>query len=297
MTEMTIFFADVASSVELYENFGDIKAHQMVQESLKTMAQSIMNNHGRVIETIGDEVMAAFANPDFAYSAASSIQDSIQADMHLPLSVRIGFHTGPTAVDRGHPFGDTVNVAARMVAVAKAGQILLSQQSYMRLSASNRQQTRHYHRILLKGKNAPTDIYELLWDDMESTKTYSQLHPQVPHRQTTRGVRITFNNRDIDVTEFNPEITAGRSEHCTICVDSDVVSRQHVTFAYQQGKVVVSDQSTNGTFIRTSSGKRATDSLDFFIHHEDWIMQSSGILSLGEPISDAYEKFLHFRCF
>ena len=162
--EMTVLFADVAGSVELSETYGDIQAHNMVVEGLNAMAQCIMQHHGKVIETVGDEVMAAFANADFAFSAACAIQDAIQANLSLPIYVRIGFHTGPTAVDNGHPFGDTVHVAARMVGIAKPGQILISQQTYVRLSADNRRQTRHFHRILLKGKQAPTEIHEIIWD-------------------------------------------------------------------------------------------------------------------------------------
>lgn len=296
--EMTILFADVASSVELYESLGDIEAHQLVVDCLNAMAQLIMRNHGKVIETIGDEIMAAFAQPDFAYNAACDIQDAVQGRANLPLGIRIGFHTGPTALDKGHhPFGDTVHVAARMVALAKAEQILISQQTYLRLSASNRQSTRHFNRILLKGKNSPTDIHEVLWNDIDSTKSYTHLAGPNFKRQTVTGVRLSYVNKDVDVTVYNAAITVGRSEQCSLVVDSDLASRLHATFRYQQGKVIVSDQSTNGTFITTREGQRASDSLNLFLHHEDWVMQSSGIISLGEPISAQNSRLIHFSCF
>jgi len=295
--EMTILFADVAGSVELSETYGDIQAHSMVVEGLRIMQQSVMQNHGKVIETVGDEVMAAFASADFAYAAACAIQDAIQANVRLPINVRIGFHTGPTAVDNGHPFGDTVHVAARMVGIAKPGQILISQQTYVRLSADNRRQTRHIHRILLKGKQAPTDIHEILWDDMECTKSLTNMGDFHFERQTVRGVRLSYEQNEIDVNEFNAAVTTGRSDQCDIVVDSDLASRLHATFLYQQGKVVLCDKSTNGTFIRTVGGKRAGDALNLFIHHEDWVMQHAGVLSLGEPFSNETERLIHFRCY
>jgi hypothetical protein len=294
---MTIMFADVAGSVELYESLGDVNAHQIVTDCLETMTELVMRHHGKVIETIGDEVMAAFAKPDFAFTAACEIQDNVQANLHLPLSVRIGFHSGPTVVDRGHPFGDTVHVAARMAAIAKAGQVLISQQTFLKLSADNRRRTRHFNRIILKGKSAPTEIHEVIWDDVDSTKSYTHLTKHRYERQTVTGVRLTYHNKDVDVTEYNATITIGRADQCTFVVDSELASRLHATFTYQQGKVILADQSTNGTFIRSRASKASGDLLNLFIHHEQWIMQGSGVISLGEPMGTDPSKLIHFSCF
>jgi hypothetical protein len=295
--ELTILFADVAGSVELSETYGDIQAHKMVVEGLQIMEESVMRHHGKVIETVGDEVMAAFSSADFAFSAACAIQDAIQANMSLPISVRIGFHTGPTAIDNGHPFGDTVHVAARMVSIAKPGQILISQQCYVRLSADNRRKTRHFHRILLKGKQAPTEIHEILWDDMECTKSLTNLGNLQFDRLSIKGVRLSYGPQEMDVNEYNTAVTTGRSEQCNIMVESELASRLHATFIFQQGKVILSDKSTNGTFVRTLAGKHASDSLNLFIHHEDWVMQFNGVISLGEPFSKENERLIHFRCY
>lgn len=295
--EMTILFADVAGSVELSETYGDIQGHNMVVEGLHIMEQSVTRNHGKVIEIVGDEVMAAFNSADFAFSAACAIQDAVQANVGLPINIRIGFHTGPTAIDNGHPFGDTVHVAARMVGIAKPGQILISQQSYVRLSADNRRQTRHFHRILLKGKQAPTEIHEILWDDMECTKSLTNLGKLQFDRLSVKGVRLAFERQEIDVNEYNAAVTTGRSEQCNLVVDSDLASRLHATFIYQQHKVILSDKSTNGTFVRTLGGKHASESLNLFIHHEDWVMQNNGVISLGEPFGENTERLIHFRCY
>jgi len=297
-SEMTIFFADVAGSVELSEIYGDVQAHDMVVEGLRTMEQCIMRHHGRVIEIVGDEIMAVFANSDFAYSAACAIQDAIQANNYLPIHIRIGFHTGPTAVDNGHPFGDTVHVAARMVAIAKPGQVLISQQTYVRLSADNRKKTRYFHRILLKGKQAPTEIHEVLWDDLENTRSLSNVGGFNFRRQTVKGMRVSYGRLEIDINEYNAAVTAGRAEQCNIVVDSDLASRLHAMFIYQQGKVILNDKSTNGTFVCILGGKQNNDeAMNLFIHHEDLVMQNNGVISLGEPFGSDTERLIHFRCY
>lgn len=295
--DLTVMFADVAGSVGLYTSYGDIKAHRIVTDCLDTMSSLITKNHGRVVETIGDEVMSVFPNPDAALNAACSIQDEVQSgsDLELPLGIRIGFHLGPTTIENGHPFGDTVNIAARMVAIAKSGQILISQQTFLRLSRDNRAKTRHFNRILLKGKNSPTDIHEVVWDDLDSTKSY--VHKHKLNRQSVAGVRISHGTKTIDVSEYNPELSLGRSEHCDIVVESELASRLHSSLQYQQGRVVLTDKSTNGTFVRTQSGKRQNDSLSLHLHHEDWLMQSKGVISLGEPITADNELLIFFECF
>ena len=62
------------------------------------------------------------------------------------------------------------------------------------------------------------------------------------------------------------------------------------------GKLIFSDESTNGSFLRTRPGNRAGDNLELYLHHQDWIMESSGIISLGEPISDNGQHLIHFEC-
>jgi adenylate cyclase len=296
-SEMTVLFADVAGSVELSEIYGDVQAHHMIVEALRTMELCVMGHHGRVVEIVGDEVMAVFANADFAYSAACAIQDSIQASTYLPIHIRIGFHTGPTAVDNGHPFGDTVHVAARMVAIAKPGQVLISQQTYVRLSSDNRKKTRYFHRILLKGKQAPTEIHEVLWDDLDSTRSLSKVDGFDFQRHTVKGMRLSYGRFEIDINEYNAAVTAGRAEQCNIVVDSDLASRLHATFVFQQGKVILNDKSTNGTFVCILAGQRGGESMNLFVHHEDLVMQNNGVISLGEPFSKDTERLIHFRCY
>ena len=200
-------------------------------------------------------------------------------------------------MDNGHPFGDTVHVAARMVGIAKPGQILISQQTYVRLSADNRRQTRHFHRILLKGKQAPTEIHEIIWDDMECTKSLTNIGNYQFDRQTVSGVRLAYGRLEVDVNEYNAAVTTGRAEQCDIVVNSDLASRLHATIIYQQGKVLLCDKSTNGTFVRTVGGNQAGDSLNLFLHHEDWAMQNNGVISLGEPFGKENQQLIHFRCY
>jgi len=293
--DLTILFADIAGSVALHEKLGDVSAHKMIVACLNTMGKMIVKNQGRVVETIGDEIMCAFNHPDSALHAACAIQEAIHEGIATPLSVRIGFHNGPTSLDNGHPFGDTVNVAARMVALAKAGQIMISQYTHIKLSQKNRQRTRHFNRVFIKGKQSPFDIHEIMWDEDDRTTQLSQARSTSYNRQPISTIHLTCNDQELVVSKFKGDITLGRGENCKLVIPSEAASRSHATIAYTIGKMVLTDHSTNGTYIRTRPGKRAQDSLDLFLHHEEWSMANSGILSLGQPLEDNDPCLIYFK--
>ena len=120
-TSFAVLFADVAGSTRLYDTVGDSLAMSAIGNCLEIFRERTEATGGRVIKTIGDEVMSAFASADAAARAALQIQlrvDTLEPVSGNKLGVRIGFHYGP-AVERGDDlFGDTVNLASRLADVA-----------------------------------------------------------------------------------------------------------------------------------------------------------------------------------
>ena len=91
---------------------------QCIASALAVMQRVIDANQGRVVKTIGDEVMAVFNTADDALRASFEIQWQVN---ELPplggeqIAVRVGFHYGPALDCDGDVFGDSVNLAARLV--------------------------------------------------------------------------------------------------------------------------------------------------------------------------------------
>src|SRR6185503_4142405 len=102
MSDRAILFADIAGSTSLYQRHGDSAAMQSIGSAVAVMQRVVDANHGRVVKTIGDEVMAVFKTADDALRASFEIQWQVA---ELPplggeqIAVRIGFHYGP-ALDR-----------------------------------------------------------------------------------------------------------------------------------------------------------------------------------------------------
>ena len=72
--------------------------------------------------------MCRFSDADYAVTAASDIQEMLQnrpAEKGFKIQVRIGLHTGQALIrEDGDVFGDAVNIAASVTAIAMGGQII-----------------------------------------------------------------------------------------------------------------------------------------------------------------------------
>lgn len=120
---LCVLFADVSGSTRLYGKLGDAEALRAIGRCMERMELAVLANTGRVVKTIGDEIMAVFDTVDAGMLAAIAMQQGID---DLPpvaggkMAIRVGFHFGPAVDDNKDIFGDTVNVAARLAGLAKA---------------------------------------------------------------------------------------------------------------------------------------------------------------------------------
>ena len=293
---MTILFADVAGSVELYSAVGDIKAHDHIAHSLLSMTTIVERNEGKVVEEIGDEIMCIFNDADCALNAARAIQKDIRSGQELILNVRVGLHSGLTNIENGLPFGDTVNVAARVVALAKAREIMLTGNVYQLLSSMNKSRSRYFSQVYFKGKRTPYLIFQA-FDDQTHGTVINQRKVTMPveRRRSVTQLHLQYNDTETNLTE-GVELLLGRGEQCRLRVNSESASRIHATIKCQDGKFILTDRSTNGTFVKTMLGKRSSDNTELFFHHNEWITTCDGVISLGNPITAHNTDIIHFRC-
>ena len=252
---MTVFFADVAGSVELYSALGDFKAHSMVLRCLERMTHLVERNHGRVANTIGDEIMCAFEKAGNAFNAACEIQRALQNEYRHELDVRIGIHSGPTGMDNDCPFGDTVNIAARVVAHAKAGQIMLSGHTYERLSDKHRLLTRHFDNVYVKGKRDPYAIHQAILDHDDETHMVNHNDTQPAERRHRKtSVSLRYADLEMIITE-GKEFLLGRGKQCGLQINSNAASRIHAALEFYNGKLIISDQITRSILSITEAGR------------------------------------------
>ena len=136
--QVTLLFTDIKGSTAMYDRLGDLNAYALVREHFALLGATVQQHSGAIVKTIGDAVMAVFSRPTDAVSAALHMLEEIaryngeHGDPSIIL--KIGAHCGPsiavTLNENLDYFGQTVNVAARVQALADAGEICLSEALY-----------------------------------------------------------------------------------------------------------------------------------------------------------------------
>lgn len=128
LKSVTVLFTDLKGSTAIYERIGDLQAFDLVRKHFAVLRDIVASRGGSIVKTIGDAVMASFAEPVSAMRAAAAMRREIEAIGKGDLSLKIGIHTGRCIAvelnDRLDYFGRTVNVAARVQGLAEAGEIV-----------------------------------------------------------------------------------------------------------------------------------------------------------------------------
>jgi class 3 adenylate cyclase len=125
-THRTFVFTDIVDSTKLLEALGPDKWKKLLDRHDALLTEAIRQHDGEVIKHTGDGFFAAFDTAQAAVEAAVRIQRALDDEV---FAVRIGIHSGE-ALERGSDYtGRGVNVAARIGALAGAGEILVSTES------------------------------------------------------------------------------------------------------------------------------------------------------------------------
>jgi hypothetical protein len=125
---LTLLFTDLQGSTALYERIGDLKAFDLVRLHFGYLRKVIVRNHGALVKTIGDAVMASFVDPLDALRAAIEMRARI-AEFNAEaggdqMALKLGLHSGAclavTLNDRLDYFGQTVNIYRDWPMLAKS---------------------------------------------------------------------------------------------------------------------------------------------------------------------------------
>ena len=286
MTESTILFADIAGSTALYESVGDARAEAIVSKALERLSGIVTAHHGRVIKTIGDELMCQFDAAAPALQAANQIHEYVTAssarDFGRQLAIRIGAHRG-TVIDNGDDlYGDTVNVSARIAALARPGKTMISETTYQGLPEQMRATCRLLTETFVKGKEQPLKLYDAVWEKNDQLTRIAS----APRSQLT-GIVLVLEYNGQRTTLEQGSLRIGRGTECDLIVEAPQASRCHCDIRHSGHKFSLIDGSTNGTYIMQNS-------VELFFHNETVPLQQSGVISLGQMTSQNGAHLIHF---
>ena len=291
-TKLTILFADVCGSTKLYETLGDSVARDTVAKCVSIMGEETQRQSGRVVKTIGDEVMSVFEDPSAAADAAGGMQERISSGLVVQgknIAIRIGFHFGPVIVETdGDVYGDAVNTAARMAGQAKAGQILTTAATVDIMSDTWKASTRQIDRAVVKGKKDEIDMIEILWQREDVTRMSTSFKPSAGAVKKAK-LMLRYRDQSVEVNESNSSVVMGRADESDLIVKNTLISRLHARIEYRKGNFVLVDQSINGTYVRTSGGE------ELFVRRDNYPIKGNGIIGLGQRLAPESPDAISFQ--
>jgi adenylate cyclase len=143
-------FADLVSFTRLVRRLTERELARLVQRFEGLTSDVVAAHGGRVVKTVGDEVMFAAAPGPAAAAIALDISDTLAADELLP-DVRVGLSTGPVVSRLGDVFGTTVNRASRLTALAQPGTVLVDVATVHSLAGAPQVEVRQLRGRTLRG--------------------------------------------------------------------------------------------------------------------------------------------------
>lgn len=288
-TLRTVLFADISGSVRLYEMVGDDVAVQIVGEALAMLRAACEEAGGTVVRTVGDAVLCVFTDPGAGLAAACAMQER-SARSERPAApnvrIRIGCHHGAVIEVSGDVYGDSVNTAARVAELSRAGQILATPILIEAAGEPWLKRTRSLGSLALKGKLEAIPVVEVLWDEAEEATalaTRSMIQPEpcltVRYRASTWQV----------CADGTAVLTLGREESCDIVAAGTRASRLHARIERRGGRFVLVDHSSNGTLVTNRHGDEVV------LHREEHVLRGAGVICLGSSRADTEAERIEYR--
>lgn len=290
--EQAIAFVDLADSTRLFRELGDAAARDLTHGFYAQVEDMLPRHSGRLIKTLGDGVMCAFPNVDWAVLAMSELHAQMSAICvpQQPLRVHSGVSYGSVITEGADMFGTTVNISAYLAAIARTDQILATQVAVDRLSPALRSCARAAYTARLKGDDAESLVHEILWQTDRSEVT--DLNPAaVGLLPADEGaLQLRFGSALYRLNAFQHRITLGRAPDNGIVIADEFASRVHAIVEVDTIRFKLIDRSANGTYVAIDGTPG-----ELRVLRGESVLPNSGRISLGRSFSDPRAQPIAFR--
>lgn len=283
-----LLFVDISGSTALYESLGDQEAHARIDQRLRLLHRAAAEHGGQVVKSMGDGLMCDFTDADGALHAAQAMQLTMFAGQSgLALGIHVGCHFGPVLDNEGDIYGDSVNVTARIVGIAKTGQVIVTREMVDRLSAHLLEKVRPLGEVTVKGRREPVQILEYVWEGSPDLTTITKLD-SIPR---ISRLRLLCGGNEYALDAAHPDaITLGRDGASAIVIGDREASRQHARIERRPDRFVLIDHSSNGTYVLVENESEA------WVRREEFVLRGRGRLALGRPTADPAVTVVQYFC-
>ncbi len=156
---VAVMFTDVVGYTAIMQN--DEKAARAVRFRHRRVLEQALGAHGgELLQYLGDGSLSVFSSAVEAVRAAIQVQKDLQEDPAVPL--RIGIHVGEISHDTQGVYGDSVNIAARVQSLGRAGSVLISEKAQDEIKNQPGLSSASLGRFDLKNVEHPLGVYAVV---------------------------------------------------------------------------------------------------------------------------------------
>lgn len=294
LQKLAVLFADVSGSTVLYERVGDEIARADIKICLDLLTEVAESREGRVLKTIGDEVMCVFSNPLNAAEAAREMQSQLRdageqgSFQSGRVKVKIGWHYGPVEWRTGDVIGETPITAQQIIGMAKADEILSSENTLAVLPREQREAANYLDTVAAEAWNGPLKVYSFSWEEEEDTTVITTSAPAELNKHATLVLKAR--DQEVHMDDIHWQIRIGRDPTNELCVNGRYTSRHHADIMYRHGHFALFDISTNGTVVvdKNKDIKR--------LHREELVLSGNGMICFGGTPETDPEAVVYYQC-
>lgn len=270
MATAHVLIADITGSTSLYDRLSDQDALAQISTILAQMRSIIEDNGGHCVKSQGDDTLSFFGDAESAFKAARSM---IQADWGEGLGVHAGAHCGDVLSQDSDIYGDAVNTAARLAALAKPGEVLVGDTVFEQLAAPLQALFVSMGGVKLKGKRDATRVHSFAVSDL-STQTVLFGMKDSPIGPRTESAMLSCDAQEWSLLD-GESVMVGRSSDCQAVVEHPWVSRKHGIFELRAAQLEYTDHSSSGSTVITSGGQEYT------LQRRSMLLSGEGMVLVG----------------
>lgn len=293
----TVIFADLTDSTGLFESAGNMVATQVITRATHALGQHFARAGGQVVKYLGDGVLVLFDDTPAAVDASIRVKE-VLCNLDTPdlcwaaLEVKVGIERGPVVEHDGDCYGEAVNVASRLSDLAQPGEILVGESVYDCLPEIHRIGCQSLDRIAIRGKTLPMHVWRIDWvRGAESTLTLPyELYAREAEHPVMQRVDFQHIDQHVELLSDHAPLVIGRGEGVGFTINDRRVSRRHARVEWIGGQCLLTDFSSNGTWVRFAGSPVA-----LVLKRASCTLSSEGEIGLGATPDDFTTPTFTFR--
>ena len=154
-----------------------------------------------------------------------------------------------------------------------------------RLSPLLRNSSRKIAALSVKGKGDDVEVCEVIW---QASDELTMATPSIITAHKPTRLLLRHGGTELVLEQANASIVLGRDAACQIVVADRMASRQHARIERRQGKFMLIDQSTNGTFVAVAGEPEIT------LRREEVMLRAQGRIAFGHSVGEAGGDIVEF---